>query len=463
MHISHSIQAYVRFSARPAVIVALALQMGSIAAVAGDQIKLGRELFLHKWVANDPLSPEGDGLGPMHNADSCVARHHLGGTGGAGPANSNVEILSVAAAGGDLTDSQKSTIRANAAKIHPALFSSTVLHRFSTAPDYERWRLAVLGFKLPADRQSKKAAVVMRAVHRKQTNQPPVADLPRQKGVPLQLIQRNTTALFGAGLIDSISEKTLTELARTQAERFPGIHGRVAHTADGKVGRFGWRGQVSTLREFVLTACAMELGLQNADHLQARDPLHPDSKLLGNDLTSEQCDALVAFIVSLPAPEQLPPLDQRHANALNNGEQLFETIGCAGCHVRDIGQVAGIFSDLLLHDMGPELEDPLPAMPERIKVGTVSMGSTGYGGGGVMDIFAEAQTSVRREWKTAPLWGVRDSAPYLHDGRARTLEEAIVTHGGEAESSASRFRQLGAPERSNVLTFLQSLAGPPQR
>lgn len=442
----------------------LAIHITSPAA-AEDQIKLGKELFTHKWVANDKLSPGGDGLGPMHNADSCIACHHLGGIGGAGSFEENVELLSIFFPGEKRTEGQKATIRAKARRSYPTLFgltsaaSSVVLHKFNTDPGYESWRASVQGFKLPADLQSKQAAVTFRAIRRKQSSQTPVKDLPRKAGVPLQISQRNTPALFGAGLIDSIPEKTLVELAQRQAQQFPGINGRLPRTPGGKVGRFGWRGQVSTLREFVLSACATELGLQNPDHPQAGNPLSPDRKLTGNDLTAAQCDALIAFIAALPAPRQLSPANQQQANLLNHGERLFETIGCIGCHVRDVGNVQGIFSDLLLHDLGPNLDDPVAAFPERVKVGTTTF-EGGYGGGGSVDVFAEIPTRIHQEWKTPPLWGVRDSGPYLHDGRARTLTEAISAHGGEAESSARRFEQLGDPEKSAILTFLQSLASP---
>jgi CxxC motif-containing protein (DUF1111 family) len=447
-------------------VVAAALVVNAAAsrpARSDDRTKLGRELFTHKWVANDRLSPDGDGLGPMFNADSCFACHNLGGIGGAGTNDHDVELLSAVNPGGDMTETDKQAIRDKAKKVHPGMFTSfttstVVLHGSSTAPEYERWRYGVLGFKLPADLNSKQAITTRRAIVRKQSSQPPVADLPRKVGAPLQVSRRNTTALFGAGLIDSISESTLTDLARQQAHDNPGINGRVPRTADGMVGRFGWRGQVATLRDFVLTACAMELGLQNPGHTQAIDPRYPGNKLAGNDLSPEQCDALVSFIASLPAPRQIPPADQQQSNLLNAGERVFETIGCAACHARDLGNVHGIFSDLLLHDMGPALEDPLAAIPERTKVGTATF--TGGYGGGSFDIFAEVPTRIRREWRTPPLWGVRDSAPYLHDGRARTIEESIDAHGGEAERSAARFRDLDQESRSHLLLFLRSLAAP---
>src|SRR5207245_1572799 len=105
---------------------------------------------------------------------------------------------------------------------------------------------------------------------------------------------------------------------------------------------------------------------------------------------------------------------------------VFESIGCATCHAPKLGDVSGLYSDLLLHDMGEASSDS----------------ATYYGGPaapGRLDDLAEAKERTRStgvasptEWRTAPLWGVADSAPYLHDGRARTLEEAIQLHGGEA-------------------------------
>jgi mono/diheme cytochrome c family protein len=203
----------------------------------------------------------------------------------------------------------------------------------------------------------------------------------------------------------------------------------------------------------------MELGLQNAGHAQADDPLNPRRHLAGNDLSQAHCDALLAFVAALPAPSRLPAAGRLEAELLNEGERLFESTGCSACHVRDVGNVRGIYSDLLLHDMGPALEDPLPAFPDHIKVGTRSTGSSGYGGGSV-DIFADIPSNIRREWKTPPLWGVRDSAPYLHDGRARTLAEAIVAHGGQAESSVNNFKGLDYLSRTRLIAFLNSLGAP---
>jgi CxxC motif-containing protein (DUF1111 family) len=452
----------------PAVLLALSACFGvDSKSRADDRVELGRLLFEHNWIENDPLSPYGDGVGPVHNADSCVACHNLGGSGGAGAAEHNVDLLTLAPGKREASTSQKLTaLQTRAGRVHPAFspgrnaVATIVLHHFGTDPEYERWRLGILGFKLPQDLRSERAAAVRRDAAEKLAGEPPVANLPRKAGVSFQLSHRNTPSLFGSGLIDSIADETLLDMAKTQAERSRDTAGRVARTADGSIGRFGWRGRVGTLREFVLSACAMELGLENPAHRQARSPLDPKALTLeGDDLTTAQCDSLVAYVASLPAPLKLKPDSRQQAERVGRGEKLFESCGCLACHVRDVGEVRGIYGDLLLHDLGSALADPVPALSEQEK-GTELQpsGGSAYGGGRVESL---ADVSPQhREWKTPPLWGVRDSAPYLHDGRARTLVEAIRAHGGQAEASANKFRGLDYLSRSYVLDFLNSLGQP---
>jgi CxxC motif-containing protein (DUF1111 family) len=132
---------------------------------------------------------------------------------------------------------------------------------------------------------------------------------------------------------------------------------------------------------------------------------------------------------------------------IKEGKELFSKVGCADCHIPDMGDVAGIYSDLLLHRMGEELigggsySDPPPVLPDLV---------SGDG-------------PHASEWRTPPLWGVSDSAPYLHDGRAATLEEAIEAHGGQAERSKGEFQKLSAYDKSCVVGFLKSLRAPVPR
>lgn len=110
--------------------------------------------------------------------------------------------------------------------------------------------------------------------------------------------------------------------------------------------------------------------------------------------------------------------------------------------------------------MGEGLEDPLPASPPQV---LVSGGAGGYFGGGgslLAAVLPEQRPELRREWRTPPLWGLRDSAPYMHDGRAATFAEAIAWHGGEAAQSAKNFRRLEKDQKDEVLAFLNCLASP---
>ena len=254
-------------------------------------------------------------------------------------------------------------------------------------------------------------------------------------------------------------------LAQTAAEEslnYRGIKGQVAIAANVAVGRFGWRGQTATLREFVLGACANELGLQVPGSDQPLDPLDPTHKSPGLDMTQEQCDELVAFVASLPAPSQRMPSDAKEAARVRFGERLFQATGCAACHRQTLGNVNGIYSDLLLHDMGGDLADPLPATPKGRTRHLVPRTSGGayYGPAEANDIFVDVPAEPFRQWRTPPLWGVADSAPYLHDGRAATLQDAITAHGGEAGSARDRYMRLSAGDRAKLLAFLSSLKAP---
>jgi CxxC motif-containing protein (DUF1111 family) len=161
------------------------------------------------------------------------------------------------------------------------------------------------------------------------------------------------------------------------------------------------------------------------------------------DLTLEQCDELTAFCASLPKPVERVPRDVIPDEAAK-GKKLFTGIGCAECHTPELGSVNGIYSDLLLHRMGQDL---------------VGGGSYGDPPVPIPDSPGEEGPSPS-EWRTPPLWGVADSAPYLHDGRATTLEEAIRMHGGQGKRSAERFALLGTADQVRLTDFLRTLRAP---
>lgn len=419
----------------------LAGQIGSADAAAAGSIDRGEKLFRHVWENHDLVAGPGDGLGPMYNERSCIACHYLGGAGGAGPNLKNVDILTAAP---PKDARQVPALLSRLARVHRGFGrgTSVVLHRFSTDEDYLPFREALLA--APAKSKPKaRGALAVAAKQRKS----PQADDPVQAfsrlGVELFLSHRNTTPLFGAHLIDRISDNDIKETGIALSLGHPGISGRF-------VGRFGWRGQVAGLRNFVLGACAVEIGLHNSTQAQAASPLRGALQNLEPDLTPTYCDDLVAYVASLERPGRMQPADSQQAVFIFHGEGLFDTVGCAACHVRKLGDVDELYSDLLLHDMGTRLEDPASA---------ATFASSEYYGP-PPDLTSPFAAERRREWKTPPLWGLHDSKPYLHDGRAATIEEAIGWHSGEASQSLNRYLALSVDDRRHVLLFLDALRAP---
>lgn len=404
-------------------------------AADSDAIAEGKKLFLREWEAGKPASPGGDGLGPMYNARSCAACHKLGGIGGAGPnEDSNVRLLTVVPVG--YHPSELAEHKATLSKVHPSfvpggkrLQTAFILHRFGTDDAYASFEKKVM--------------------------EGHAAGSPEDWAI--RISQRNTPPVFGAGLIDSITADMLRELAATQ-QKDGRVTGRVPPGPRGPsgpvLGHFGWRGQTMSLREFVLGACANELGLEVPGHHQAANPLNPDAKASGLDMNEEQANQLIAYVAALPAPRQEIPADAEQAKAVERGFTTFKTLGCADCHVQDVGPAKGIYSDLLLHDMGPGLADAVSAVSAKQHLLRRE---------GEIDTYINAGSALKvlqQEWRTPPLWGVRDSGPYLHDGRAKTLKEAILAHAGESILSIEKFADLPAEKQDELIGFLNTLVAP---
>lgn len=331
------------------------------------------------------------GLGPVFNRNSCAACHVQGGLGGAGTLNvtrfgltMNDIFDPLDALGGSLLQNQS---------IHPAA----------------------------------------REV------------VPREANV---IARRQTTALFGLGLIEAIPDETI--LAGEVEGKPDGVLGRAAiivdvTTGEERVGRFGWKAQQATLLAFSADAYVNEMGITNrffptenapngkADVLAAHDRVN-DPEDTTDPVTGKADIDHSADFMRLLAP--LPPRALT-ANA-TAGQALFSSTGCAVCHtptmttgVHEIAALSekevALYSDLLLHDMG------------RL-------------GDGIVQADAGA-----REMKTAPLWGVRASAPYLHDGRASTIDAAIRAHDGEALPSSTRYKELSVAEQKQLIEFVNSL------
>jgi CxxC motif-containing protein (DUF1111 family) len=498
-----------------------------------DQRVLGRELFEREWLPGDSRSHGGDGLGPVYNDSSCIACHNLGGTGGGGSSSKNVDILTAtpnaamaqgfnqAGLGGpeaepsflgkalgslvglespQPTRAEEARPAAKSANLKPAAANparrkpdtrelvqahpgfrtarSIVLHRFGTESDYQSWRMSVAGFghfvRQRIGQQDKELFLAQASVNF-------ASGISNNMGAFVLVgSQRNPTALFGAGLLDGIPDRAIEEAAQVKHQGFPEIAGRISRLKDKRIGRMGWKAQTATLEDFVLTACAVELGLEVPGHHQGGSPQKPDAKAKGLDLNAEECGSLVVYVRSLPRPAEQVPATVNEAKHVADGRKLFTSVGCATCHVPRLGNVDGIYSDLLLHDMGPQLGDtgqygvfdPSSSEEEVIdEEGPVADAAEAVVPEpripfGALDMATAAKRpktgpASRFEWRTPPLWGFRDSAPYLHDGRAATLDQAIALHAGEAFKVTRAYFGLSPLQRRQVETFLKSLTAPP--
>lgn len=491
-----------------------------------DAGAIGEELFQRQWVPGDRRSVAGDGLGPVYNANSCVACHRQGGVGGAGANEHNVDLLTV------MKPAQRppGSRAAHVGQLHPALADdpraagTVVVHRYGVDGAYASRRLELFGGKAPRKASDTERERLEAALDKRLAREGRAATY-QTRGATLRRTQRQTPALFGAGLIDQITDEQIEAVAREQARHENGVRGVVAGAVERPnqygdprdpanaprqvVGKFGWRGQTGSLRQFILNACANELGLEAPDRPQAIDPRHPVDVAPGLDVDEAACEALLDYVAALPAPRQRLSWEPLERQEMLDGAPLFAKIGCAECHRENLGPARGIYSDLLLHDMGADLADPVGARrfaaggladlalrfarPDAVAVGgdgaklpplpfpfpggrpgvpaseglaDIDRSLEQFLAGGVRELIqfysgsAAVDSQAQQAWRTPPLWGAADSAPYLHDGRAATLDEAIRLHGGEATASRRQFEALRAPERRKVLLFLQSLRAP---
>jgi CxxC motif-containing protein (DUF1111 family) len=257
--------------------------------------------------------------------------------------------------------------------------------------------------------------------------------------------------VFGGGYMEAVDDHAILRVAAEQAQRRDAIKGIVPYatyaslpnpdtsfshhrTGDTVIGRFGLKARVATLDDFTADAFQGDMGLTTP--MRPIEPANPDGLTddgrPGVDLDQEHIDR-IAFYLRYVA---IPP----RTGLTADGAAVFDRLACTGCHVPTmktradypIAQLANIdapiFSDLLLHDMGAALAD-----------GMVDGGGTSL------------------TWRTAPLIGLRFAAEYLHDGRASTVEEAILAHGGEAAAAAASFRMLSPDDRERLLTYVGAL------
>lgn len=274
------------------------------------------------------------------------------------------------------------------------------------------------------------------------------------------IAQRNPIPMFGTGLVAALPEASILEHEDPEDADGDGISGR-ANFERGFVGRFGRKAQTASVEGFIrgplfnhagittetltdeqrallpvdsssretsANASLTRSGLGPAQAAVLDEVLTDDDAAPDPEMSREELFDLVSFAMLLAIAEPEPTTAEAE-----RGAERFDDAGCGACHVPRLESGDGplpIYSDLLLHDMGPGLAD------------------------GIVQGLATAS-----EFRTQPLWNLPAVGPYLHDGRAATIEEAIRWHGGEAGASRDRLLAEGTGAMEEVLVFLETLGG----
>ncbi len=413
-----------------------------------DSFNRGNGLFRKLWIAAPSEIPASDGLGPVYNARSCQACHLKDGRGHVpqGPEDDRISmVLRLSRPGGTAPEGIAEWI---ATSPDPALGGQ--LQDFAAPGLTAEGTLEIFFTETPVT-LSDGTIVNLRA---------PVYSVTPAVPDGLLVSPRVAPQMIGLGLLEAIPAADILALADPDDLNHDGISGRVQIVPSVEygvpmLGRFGHKAGAATIREQTAAALAMDMGLSN--------PLYPDpwgdcteaeascrtaphgqdpGIRDGLELDGERLELLTFYTRNLGVPARRAADDA----LVLKGKALFETTGCTACHQpffvtqsltdqpEQSTQLIWPYTDLLLHDMGPGLADN---RPEGRATGT--------------------------EWRTPPLWGigltetVSGHTQFLHDGRARSLLEAILWHGGEAEAQRDAVASMTTEEREALLAFLNSL------
>lgn len=264
--------------------------------------------------------------------------------------------------------------------------------------------------------------------------------------------------VVGRGFMEAVLDSEIERLEAEQGARSDAIHGRINHVVYASeknpdspfpfdkgtmtIGRFGLKARVPTLDDFTADALNGDMGATSPmrpDEFPNPDALLDDEKI-GFDISLESVNLRANYMRMLDIPRAKTP-----PTGLERGAELFTSLACAVCHAPalktradyPIGPIAGktvdVYTDFLLHDMGDELADGLEGQDGE---------------------------ATSREWRTAPLMGMSQLKTFLHDGRAKSLDEAIRLHGGKGAESldaATQYAALSAEDRQALLDFVGSL------
>lgn len=397
--------------------------------------ELGHEVLNTQWVpAGTPHAERRDGVGPLFNAPSCDECHNEGAH-GRGPASAGLAPFPLEVQLEEPPAGPRAQPRCD--PVYGCVFNTVALKGVRAEGQVLIQYREIVGHYADGSRWSLRAPSYRLVA----LGYGPLA--------PQTIIKpRIAPALFGAGLLEAVPVAAITGGEGSDpAHRALGVPAWQWRAGARVLGRFGWQGTALSIRDQTARAFAREMGLTSSV-IAADDCTASEMACLEqpNGGTPEVSNTLFDALIDFESWLAVPASPQKLAGQGQDESVLFARLGCAACHQprlpvvlrgedgRLIHRTIAPYTDLRLHDLGPALADRNAAGAE-----------------------------VPSKWRTAPLWGLgyrlsRESMPtFLHDGRARSVSEAILWHGGEALGARRRFEALDSAQRQALLRWLGTL------
>lgn len=403
----------------------------------GRRFLAGQVFFNEVWTAVGPGETGNDGLGPLFNADSCAVCH---------PSTGRRQVPPE----GELTDvglvvrlSLPGADQVTGAPLPEPNYGDQLQDRAIGAEEPEGTIFTNYVTQRGSYPDGTPFEILWPTVNIRNRNHGPLTE-------GFQVSARIGAQLIGMGLLEAVPDEVIAELADPDDEDGDGVSGRVnlvwnPSTSRTEIGRFGWKSNVVELEQQIAQAFHGDLGITSSripeeNCAPGQDVCDRTPSGGTFEVSDERLEAIAHYLRLLA----VPPARTAGDPEAERGAQLFDDFECSVCHVAELQtgdsdqpklhrQTIRPYTDLLLHDLGFDMGDDRPD----------------YAASGV-------------EWRTAPLWGlglvpVDDDRGLLHDGRARTLEEAILWHGGEGARSRALFMRAELADRQALMAFLESL------